>query len=416
VFTVIHSVTFLLPYALGYLPLASRLGPLWFTAVFSTWSPFVGWVSLHVPGISAFASAGGAVSALSRQLVGVLVSAVAAAIGAMLWGRLDRRRTEYRTLHEGLRIYLRFVLAVVLIGYGMHKVMLSQFDYPPSPNLLMTPLGELNPAWLLVSFNAASPLYQVFAGGVEVLAGALVMIRRTTWVGAFLAVAALVNVVLLNLAFRFGANVLVLAGSLLFGAVVLCLPALPSLAAMLLSARPAGPLETTELFKSPVAIRRARAISLLVLLATVGNQMKVNLSEGVYWRGRPPLYGAYEVVTFAVGSERAAIAPGPDERWVWLTIDPLPSGNRMAADALGTIAIAGRRTRFSVRVDTAGRLLELMPFGDPKGKSQWKYSLPDPDHLALARFDAQRQDSIHITLERRDPRGFPLLARQWGLN
>jgi len=122
---------------------------------------------------------------------------VVAVFATVIWTLLDRNRTQYDRLHEGLRVYVRFVLALAMISYGAIKVIPSQFPLP-TLHRLMEPFGDASPMGLLWTFMGASPAYSMFAGAIEMLGGLLLTARRTTLVGALVCLGTLSNVVALN--------------------------------------------------------------------------------------------------------------------------------------------------------------------------------------------------------------------------
>lgn len=125
---------------------------------------------------------------------------VLAATVALVWSIADRRRADYTRLYDGLRVYLRYGLAMVMLGYGFSKVFKVQF---PSlqPISLMTTYGESSPAGLLWNFMGYSVGYNIFTGAGEVIGGALLFFRRTTTLGALLLLAIMSNVLMLNLCY-----------------------------------------------------------------------------------------------------------------------------------------------------------------------------------------------------------------------
>ena len=133
-----------------------------------------------------------------------LITALAvAAAGTLVWTALDRRRRDYRRAHGWLRVYLRYLLAAVMLLYGMGKVIPAQF---PEPTLvyLITPVGELTRMRLLWLSMGAAPAYVIFTGVCEVSGALLLFSRRTTTLGALILAASLSNVLTLNLAYGIG--------------------------------------------------------------------------------------------------------------------------------------------------------------------------------------------------------------------
>ncbi|HEY6901252.1 MAG TPA: hypothetical protein VI233_11435, partial [Puia sp.] len=91
-------------------------------------------------------------------------------------------------------------------GFGFTKLLPVQMPYP-GYGLLNTDFGDLTAQkifWLSVGIV---PWYQVFAGVVEVAAGALLFFRRTTALGAILLFGALGDIVYVNFAYDGGVHV-----------------------------------------------------------------------------------------------------------------------------------------------------------------------------------------------------------------
>ena len=91
-------------------------------------------------------------------------------------------------------------LTVQLLKYGLDKVFKNQF-YLPEPNILFTPLGNVNKDLLYWSSMGTSTFYSVFLGIAEVLAALFLFFRRTRVAGLLLAVFLFINIVAINFAF-----------------------------------------------------------------------------------------------------------------------------------------------------------------------------------------------------------------------
>jgi hypothetical protein len=122
---------------------------------------------------------------------------VLASLTTIVWSILDRRRSRYDRLHELLRIYVRYTLAWILLGYGIIKVFRGQFP-PPPPGRLLQSYGDSSPMGLMWTFMGASSAYVIFAGVSETLGALLLLARRTTTLGALVLTGVMTNVVMLN--------------------------------------------------------------------------------------------------------------------------------------------------------------------------------------------------------------------------
>jgi hypothetical protein len=157
------------------------------------------WVAVHIfhltGAVTKYHPTGSGDTTLDYVMV--FCFATIAVFAAILWSLLDRRRPNYRTLYAWLRLLVRFTLAFTLLAYGFAKVYPMQFRSPFLSTLAET-YGESSPMGILWTFMGASVAYTKFCGLTEAVAGMLLLFRRTTAIGAMVAVGAMLNVVMLN--------------------------------------------------------------------------------------------------------------------------------------------------------------------------------------------------------------------------
>ena len=123
-----------------------------------------------------------------------------AAAACVVWSVLDRKRANYTGSLFWLRMSVRYYVAAAALSYGIIKMFLLQMPFP-TLSQLATPLGDLLPmrfSWLFIGFSAK---YQFFSGSMEMLAGLLLLYRRTITAGLFAATGAFANVVMINMAY-----------------------------------------------------------------------------------------------------------------------------------------------------------------------------------------------------------------------
>ncbi len=175
---------------------------LYFVAVEWPTTKLVAWLALHVFHLTGEAAtqhptgSGDTALAWTGMAATLIETAVIATIW-MLLAKLRKRRSDYRVLAGWLFLGVRYMLAAVLLDYGFNKVFPLQFS-APGDYILHEPFGQASPMALLWTFMGASPAYQIFGGLAEVVPGILLLFRRTATLGAMLACAVLLNVVLLN--------------------------------------------------------------------------------------------------------------------------------------------------------------------------------------------------------------------------
>ena len=185
--------------------------------------------------------------------IGVISAVVAAA-----WMVLDRRRSHPR-LSAWLHTFMRFMLASLLLSYGWHKVLPAQF--PLTFDYVTLEVGQHSPIDLLWAFMGASRHYQVFAGFVEVVGGLLLLTRRTAMLGALVSVAALGNVLALDIAYD--VPVKFLAGQMFLMTLFVVAPFTKRLGAVFFLNQDTGPTPVRRLFQHAPTDRMARTVGVL---------------------------------------------------------------------------------------------------------------------------------------------------------
>jgi len=130
----------------------------------------------------------------------VLFAAIALA-GAVIWSYRDAKAQDYNFQYYILRGISRYRLAAAIFAYGFLKLF-ALFAPELSLSTLNTRYGEFTD-WKIFSITlaGAKPYYQMFLGFVEILAGILLLNRKTASIGAFLIISFLGNVFLSNLAY-----------------------------------------------------------------------------------------------------------------------------------------------------------------------------------------------------------------------
>ncbi|MFT5820015.1 MAG: hypothetical protein ACI8ZM_001249 [Crocinitomix sp.] len=138
---------------------------------------------------------------------------------ATLW-MLMRKGTIDR-IHFWLYRISAYYLSLTLLIYGCNKVFKYQFFFP-EPNTIFTPLGQLSPDILYWSSMGTSYSYNVFAGLIELIPALLLLFRKTRMLGALIALAVLINVMMINIGF--GIEVKIYTGFLILLSLLLLQP------------------------------------------------------------------------------------------------------------------------------------------------------------------------------------------------
>jgi len=195
-FLFIYFFLYLFPFPLGSLPWVDVAS----TWIQNGWNAIIPWVGKAILGIEEpintnFNGSG------DRTFDYIQVFAIfsLSLLGSLIWTVADRRRINYERLNQGLWVYVRYGLAISLMGYGFAKVFKTQFPEPGFFRLL-EPYGESSPMGLAWTFMGYSKAYNYFTGIAELLAG-LMLFRKTSSLGAIISSMVLLNIVMMNFCF-----------------------------------------------------------------------------------------------------------------------------------------------------------------------------------------------------------------------
>jgi uncharacterized membrane protein YphA (DoxX/SURF4 family) len=394
-------------FAFAYLVLYSFPSPLdilpWvslFTKYNALWTVIVTWAGKHLLGMNITILPYGS-GDTTYNYVQILCMLAMAATATVIWSLLDRKRGNYEKLHQWLRMYVRIVLGMTLIGYGADKVIQNQM---PAPGLatLMETYGQSSPMHLLWTFMGASRGYNAFAGGAEMLGGVLLFIPAFTAIGALVSIGVMSNVFMLNMCYD--VPVKLFSFHLLLMAVFLVTPDLGRLADLFLFHRRLDLYSGPALFSRKWVSRTVVAAQLLLALylsilclyqAQSGNKIfDANIG--------PPLSGAWSVEEYAVDGKVVPPSPTAGDQWQRVFFQ-----NPWAA-AVDTES--GVRLRLRLKLDEKQHTLKLVDFSDSNWKADFSYQSPQPNGVTLT--GQMNGHQAELSLRRLDtPKSFLLTSR-----
>ncbi|MRH90250.1 hypothetical protein GFY24_22895 [Nocardia sp. SYP-A9097] len=212
---------------------------------------------------------------------------------------------------------IRVVLSLTMIGFGMVKVIPTQFIVFTLPGEMLVPLGESSSSGMLWKFMATSTPYTVITGAVEVIGGLLLIFRRTVLLGALVCMVALIQVSILNIAY----DVPVIAPPLLMLAMALAVsvPWWSGLIDVLFRNRDSAALPPPRADRRRIRLVGTAAHSVaavLVVLFMGANGIRTYYD---YTERLSPLDGVWAVDEFH----------GDGPRWVRFAIDDRPASQRL---------------------------------------------------------------------------------------
>ena len=392
-FAFVYLVLYNIPVFLDFIPFVSQKYQ-------AMWNALVPWFAQHVFHVEAAGEPNGS-GDTTWNYVQVAYFALLAAMAAAVWTVLDKKRPHYARLYEWLRIYVRFSLAFVMLGYGVAKVINTQFPDPTLSRLLQ-PFGNASPMGLLWTFMGASDAYTIFGGAAEMLGGLLLTVRRTTLLGALVSIGVMTNIVMLN--FCYDVPVKLFSSHLLLMAVFLAAHDWRRLANLLLLNRPVEPVAERPLFARRRLDRGALVFrTLFVTLGTGFLLYQGWQANKVYGdkAPKPPLYGAWNVEELETDGRVRPPLITDGSRWRWVVVD--------YPGFISIEPMVEKRQAYRLELDSARHTLTLTKPRDPRWKSVLAYREPQPGVLLLSgTFDGQK---VRARLRRSTASDFLLVNR-----
>ncbi|PHN07707.1 hypothetical protein [Flavilitoribacter nigricans] len=361
--------------------------------------PWVGEHILHLPEkITVFTNGSGDTR---YDYVIVFTIFVLSVLGTVIWTLLDRKASDYDTLYYWLTVALRFYVGLMLISYGLVKVIKLQFPYPGFYRLTQ-PFGEASPMGLAWTFLGFSKGYNLFMGIAELAAG-LLLFRRTMTFGAVITLMTAANVMAVN--YFFDVPVKILSTALVTMSAFLLARDAERLFRFFFSGE-AVKLPKIEippqLRKKGFRIARLVLKTLVIGYAVIYGAIKVNGYSRDFGENapKPGLYGLYTVDTFIVNRDTLPPLKTDTLQWAQLQIE---------REGFARIKYMNDRSAgFVTTLDTTGRSLKFMK-RDSSEQYSFIYELPDTNRLRL--IGTMQEDTVAIVFKRLDKSDFLLLNR-----
>lgn len=332
-FAFAYFVLYIIPFPAGSLPFTSAI----VEKYDKLWQAIVPWMGKHVLRLSyditVFTNGSGDTT---YNYVQVLCFLTLAVLATVIWSALDRRRPNYERLYQWLRLYVRFSLASAMIGYGAIKIIPLQM---PAPSLtrLIEPYGDSSPMGLLWTFVGASKGFEICTGCAEMLGGVLLIIPRTTLLGALICLADTTMIFLFNMCYDvpvklYSFHLLMMSGFLLAQDI-------GRLTNLFLFNRRVEAVQPSPFSRRNWLNRSALALQIVFGLFLIGSNF-YEIHQQASLRGafgpKPPLYGIWTVEEFSVDGQVRPPLLTDATRWqrviiqsrAGLTIQPMRGSNQ----------------------------------------------------------------------------------------
>jgi hypothetical protein len=344
--------------------------------------------------------------------IGIMLTV--AVLATFLWTALAelhspaRRSTAYPKLFFWFRLTLRLTLGYAMLNYGLSKVFPLQMA-PPSLAVLNEPLGNTSPMTMLWTLIGLNPIYEMICGAAEATAGALILFRRTTLLGALLTAFLATNIVLYN--FCYDVPVKIYAAHLLMMSLAVLAADLKALFNFFFLYRPCVPSGGWNKPARRYGLRIETAVTAVVLMLVAG-QSAFQLNQGyaeerANARHPNPMTGEWHILS--------ATKP-------YLTGDGLPMTD-IFFDPSGRIMLrASDQALWRAYAKYNEKKHTLLLEFEVGGPITYAVAQPDPTHMVLTPTGDEAKTEGALTLVRVPlPSHYPLLDRgfhfvnEWGL-
>lgn len=318
-------------------------------------------------------------------------------LATVVWTTFDKRK-NYIRLYTYLQIYARYYLAFVLFEYGIAKLTGEQFP-EPLPDWLSQPTGNMDSHTLLWLFMGASKSYNFFAGFIEVLAGGLLLFKKTSALGSLMAIAVLTNVLILNIAYDTLVKTL-LAHFILIGFFILA-PNIKRVFIFFVLNKPSAlttiptPFHQNK-FKWVAYSLKFIFIGLFTFLCAKQFSEMADAQTKTYYGG---IDGIYDIKEYYRNQERLLPLTTDTVRWKRIVINKF---NYLSVQFMNDSIL-----QYSIQPDSINKSIALSLWNDSTFKSKLNYTLNNTgDYLFEGVY---KKDSIWFISRKVDLQTYPLL-------
>ena len=323
-----------------------------------------------------------------------------AIVGFIIWSVLDRRRPSYNDLFYWFRTILRVFVSFFMILYGFAKVFLVQFNEPSLLDLLQ-PFGDMSPMGLAWAYMGYSPAFEIFTGLLEVIAGFLLISKRTQTLCALFVVGIMTHVAVMNLCFDIPVKIFSIHLALM--GLVLLLSDIKRFQYVFFRKhnielstdyRPINPR-----FNKAIRVFKICSLSFIILGA-------IALRGLIYLEQRKDqirdeFYGIWEVETFIKNGDTIPPLTTIDDRWRYMIMET--KGRTVIKKMNGSINF------YHFKVDSIKNSISIYKEDNTEAANNFYIEQKDSLHLKIK--GLLDQDSLKIHLKAIDLKDFTLINR-----
>jgi hypothetical protein len=317
----------------------------------------------------------------------LLILFLVSILGTILWTILDRKGENYATLYYWLTTAVRFYVALVLIHYGLIKVIKAQFPYADLYELTEK-VGNFSPersAWI---FFGHSYGYNLFMGMGE-LAAIFLLFRRTMIFGTIITLMVTLNVVAVN--YLYDVPVKLHSSKLFIMTLFLLLTSCGRLWKFFFTGKAVAlpVIQAPEIRQKWLRMGKLFVKTVIIGYAliheAIGSVDRAKQRGDLYPKSK--LYGLYRVDTFLINNRTLPPLTTDTIRWKQLILD-------WEGYSAVRYMVEDSARWFNTKLDTISKTISLTLSKDTTKKYSFKYIQPADGKLNL--IGVMQKDSVSI--------------------
>ena len=329
------------------------------------------------------------VSLVSNLLLAILLTIILLLVGL--------KQDAYQKIKAFIVTYARYFVGIMLLFYGLAKLFEGQFIGPGAPQLDKA-YGDGSPMNLLWTFMGFSKPYTMFTGAAEILGGALLLFRKTTYLGCLVSIGVMANVVMLN--FCYDVPVKLFSSHLLLLSIFILQPALVAIFNFFMknetATLPAPPaLEFSKRWMQIAKVILKWAIIIGFPISTVVQIKGYDMPQPNAMEGR------YQPEWFAVNQDTMIQEISKDTlHWKKLMVGRFYSKVE---------TLDGQSVFYKQELDTTTQILTLTSFRDSTEIHEFSYEWLQDDQILLE--GIYLSDTIQALMNVKQPKDYTLMNR-----
>lgn len=335
----------------------------------------------------------------TRDYVFQFITVIISLIGTIIWSFIHLKKDNYTQLLRYIRVLVRYYLIAIMFSYGFSKVFTLQFSELSNFDLIK-PFGEISPMGLMWNFMEYSDTYTRFSGYAEIIAGILLIFRKTVTFGAIMIIGVMFNVFMMNMSYDI--PVKLYSGLLTAMGMFLLAPDIKRILNFFILNRTIHPKTLLPYFTN----LKYQKVTIVFKVLIIGFFLYYNINRSIEGQEKwgkkapkPALYGIYEVEEFIKNNDTLPPLVTDSIRWKRLVIDKRSSGIQTMDEKI---------LKVKEETDTVSKTLNLISYSDSTDIRRISYKLKD----SLFYFQTiYKGDTLKITTKKRLREDFLLLNR-----